>query len=284
MQITKITYRNSQYPDMLRHIAAPPKQLFCVGNLRTDIPLVAIVGTRKPTYYGRQITIQLARDLARSGVGIVSGLALGIDAIAHQAAVEAGGYTIAVQANGLNAIYPTSNRKLAIRILERHGAIVSEYEEGMPSLKQNFPARNRIISGLCRATIVTEADAKSGSLITANFAAEQNRLVMAVPGSITSPRSAGPNNLIKIGAIPVTNITDILAPLDLESQAVKVRPAAAQNAEEALIFKLIDQDISSSEQLIAESQMSASQFAHVISLMEITGKVRNLGAGTWIRR
>ncbi|HSX41153.1 MAG TPA: DNA-processing protein DprA [Candidatus Saccharimonadales bacterium] len=283
MQPSKITYANSQYPDALREIAAAPKQLYVLGDLKAG-PLVAVVGSRRPTDYGKQVTHQLATDLARAGVGIVSGLALGIDTIAHQAAVEAGGYTIAVQGNGLDKVYPHSNRGLGIKILESGGAIISEYDPGMPALKQNFPARNRIISGLSLAVIVTEADASSGSLITANFAVQQNRQVLAVPGNITSQRSAGPNNLLKLGAIPVTSASDVLAALDLESRALKARPAIAQSAEEAKLLELMDTGTTQSQQLIEGADMTASQFAYVISLMEITGKVRNLGAGIWVRR
>lgn len=283
MQISKITYANRQYPDSLREIAAAPKQLYHLGRFSAN-PLVAIVGTRRPTDYGRQVTHLLASELARAGIGIVSGLALGIDAAAHQAALEAGGYTLAVQACGLDKIYPASNRGLATKILAGGGAIISEYGPATPALKQHFPARNRIISGLSLAVIVTEADASSGSLITANFALQQDRLIMAVPGNITSLRSAGPNNLIKSGAIAVTSAADVLAALDLESRALQARPAAAQSREEAKLLELIDSGTTSSQELIDGAQMTASQFAHVISLMEITGKVRNLGAGVWIRR
>jgi DNA processing protein len=283
MQISKITYSNSQFPDQLREISSPPKQLFMLGKL-ADVPLVAIVGTRRPTDYGKQITYQLATELASAGVGIVSGLALGIDAIAHQAALEAGGYTIAVMAHGLDTIYPASNRALGHRILKQGGAIVSEYQEGTETFKSNFVARNRIVSGLSRAVVIPEADAASGSLITANFALNQDRTVMAVPGNITSPRSAGPNNLIKVGAVPVTSASDILAALDLESEAIMSQSASAKSAEEAKLLELLENGVTNSQELIEASALSASQFANVISLMEITGKVRNLGAGTWIKR
>ncbi|HVE81165.1 MAG TPA: DNA-processing protein DprA [Candidatus Dormibacteraeota bacterium] len=283
MQISKLLYAKSQYPEFLREIPSPPKELFVLGKVLTDIPLVAIVGSRKPTAYGKQITHQLAGELAHAGVGVVSGLALGIDAIAHQGALDAGGYTIAVQACGLNEIYPASNRNLGRRIIESGGAVVSEYPKGMPPLKQHFPARNRIISGLSLAVIVTEADASSGSLITANFALEQNKLVMAVPGNITSLRSAGPNNLIKTGAIPVTSAADVLTALDLKSTKLSKKPARADSAVEAKLMELLDSGLSNSQELIEQSGLNAAEFANVITLMEITGKVRNLGAGTWIR-
>lgn len=283
MQISNITYRDSQYPDRLRQISSAPKQLYILGDL-TTAPYIAIVGTRRPTEYGRIVTHQLATNLARAGIVIVSGLALGIDAMAHQAAIEAGGKTVAVQACGLDRFYPSSNRRLGERILETGGAVVSEYPEGTPPLKHHFPARNRIIAGLSHAVIVPEADASSGSLITAGFALNQNRLVMAVPGNTTSLRSAGPNNLIKSGAIPVTDATDVLAALNLESPLLATTPIKADSKEEATILGLISEGHTTTQALIEESGLPASQFANVITLMEISGKVRNLGAGQWITR
>jgi DNA processing protein len=282
MQISKHNYKAAEYPEALRHIASAPKDLFVLGKLHLDRPLVAIVGSRKPSKYGEQVTYQLASDLAAAGVGVVSGLALGIDAIAHRAALDAGGYTIAVMAHGLNQIYPVANRNLGHRILQENGAIISEYPEDTPSLPQHFPARNRIIAGLCAITIVTEATVESGSLITANFANEQGRVVMAVPGDINAPRSSGPNNLIKAGATPITSSSDVLLALQMEDRgfAPEITPASAQ---EAKILELMEDGNSSSQQLIAASQLSAAEFAHIISLMEITGKVRNLGAGIWIK-
>lgn len=280
MQISKLSYNQTNYPDLLRQIASPPKELFVLGKLPV-IPSVAIVGSRQATDYGKQITYKLASDLARSGIAIVSGLAYGIDAVAQQAAVENGGVAIAVLAHGLNQIYPVSNRGLAKLIL-KNGALVSEYPEGVEPRKWHFVARNRLISGLSKAVIITEANASSGSLITANFALEQNRLVMAIPGNITSPRSAGPNNLIKSGAIPITDASDVLAALNLN--AISSQPVKAESREEASVLEFLNQGISSSQELIEKTGLSASQFANIISLMEITGKVRNLGAGQWVSR
>ncbi len=283
MQISEISYQSNDFPDRLHEIASPPKQLFCIGTLHNDSPHVAIVGSRKVTEYGRETTYQLSFELAKAGIVIVSGLAQGVDGIAHQAAIDAGGLTLAVQACGLDQIYPTKHRPLAKQILASGGAIITEYPFETIPFKSNFPARNRIIAGLSLAVIVTEADASSGSLITANFALEQNRLVLAVPGNITSPRSAGPNNLLRSGAIPVTNASDVLEALDLEAgqPMVKVR---AESAEEALILKLLAEGHRTSQTLIEHSHLSAGRFATIISLMEITGKVRNLGAGHWAPR
>jgi DNA processing protein len=215
---------------------------------------------------------------------IVSGLALGIDGVAHQAALEAGGLTVAVLGTAIDHIYPASHRGLAKEILQNKGAILSELGPKVEEHGGIFPARNRIIAGLSQAVIVTEAAASSGSLITANFALEQGKQVMAVPGSIMSPYSAGPNNLIKTGAMPITDATDVLAALNFSSPEIVATPVKAKSKEEALILELLGQGVNTSQDLIEQSKLSASQFANIISLMEITGKVRNLGAGVWIAR
>lgn len=280
MQISKISYKSSKYPDQLRQIANPPKDLFVLGKFPIG-PAVAIVGSRKPTEYGKLVTYQLANELSRAGVAIVSGLAYGIDAIALQAVVENGGVGMAILAHGLNQIYPVTNRSLAIKILAK-GALISEYANEVTPRKYHFVARNRIISGLTSATIITEADASSGSLITANFALNQDRLVMAVPGNIDSPRSAGPNNLLKSGAIPITCAADVLSALNMDG--IAQTPIKAESQEEALVLDLLTHGVTSSQALIEQSRLSASQFANIISLMEITGKVRNLGAGQWVSK
>lgn len=216
MNIATISRTQTGYPALLRHIYRPPERLFYKGALpEADRPLVAIVGSRKPTAYGALVTETLARELAQVGIGVVSGLALGIDGIAHRATTAAGGYTLAVMARGLDTTYPASHRQLEREMLETGGGIISEYRAGTPPLKQHFVARNRLISGVAQATLVTEAARKSGSLITARFALEQNRLVMAVPGATTSALSVGTNELIKAGAIPVTTRDDILDALGL---------------------------------------------------------------------
>jgi DNA processing protein len=283
MQISSITFQDALFPDRLREISSPPRHLFTLGNITNMDTCVAVVGSRKPTVYGQKVAHQLAGELASAGVVIVSGLAYGIDGLAHEAAIEAGGRTVAVMAGGLGSIYPAQHRELAKSILAHNGALISEHPTGTAPLKQHFASRNRIISGLSLAVIVPEADATSGSLITANFALEQGRLVMAVPGQITSPRSAGPNNLLRAGAIPITSSSDVIATLGLDQ--LQSRPmATAVSADEALLLQLMSAGHNSSETLIARSGMFPAQFAGTISLMEITGKVRNLGAGQWIGR
>jgi len=282
MQISKLHFTDPDYPDELREIASPPKQLYILGELPNH-PAVAVVGTRHLTAYGKAITYQIVGELAAAGVSIISGLAYGIDATVHQATLEARGQTVAVLAGGLDHIYPAGHRDLARRILQQGGGLVSEYDVGTESFKSHFVARNRIISGLSQAVIVPEAGDSSGALITSNFALQQNRLVMAVPGNITNPTSVGPNNLIKAGAIPITCASDVLAALDLTAVGFKVS-AQAKSQDEATILDLLAKGINSSDDLIRESDLNASQFANVITLMEITGKVRNLGAGNWVAR
>ncbi len=283
MKISQINSQNSQFPDKLLELDRPPKQLFVLGNLPKE-PAIGIVGTRKLTAYGRAVTYQMASELARAGLVIVSGLAFGADAEAHQAALDAGGKTVAVLACGLDQIYPASHRQLAKDILESGGAIISEYPVGMPPLRQNFVARNRIVSGMSYGVLVTESPATGGSLLTANFAKDQNRIVMAVPGDITRTNSAGPNNLIRAGAIPVTSSTDVLQALDLNTAAIPASLIKAQNPHEAAIIGLLGQGINTNDALIEHTQLSAAEFAAVVSLMEITGKVRNLGGGLWAAR
>jgi DNA processing protein len=283
MQINQILPAQSDFPALLSEIPNPPQQLYVLGDIPTGTA-VAIVGTRRPSAYGKQVTYQLAYELAQAGLTIVSGLALGIDGIAHRAALDAGGTTVAVQACSLDRIYPESHRGLATEILAKGGAIISEYGVPTEAFKSNFIMRNRLISGLASGVLVTEAGADSGSMHTVNHALAQNRTVMAVPGHITSERSAGPNNLLRNGATPVTGTSDVIAAINFDTNAVAALPVRAQSPEEAKILELIRSGINSSQQLIETSGYSASQFANIIGLMEITGKVRNLGAGSWSHR
>lgn len=206
-----ITINDRCYPMQLKQIYDAPKKLYVRGNKEILGGFgIAIVGCRDNTKYGEIITKNLAYNLAKNGVIIISGLAKGIDSFAHIGAIYAKGRTIAVLGNGIDSIYPKENEIIAQKIIEYGGAIISEYPIGSKIEKKNFPARNRIISGLSKGVIVVEAKEKSGSLITADFALEQGRDVYAVPGSITSSNSVGTNNLIKDGAIPVTSYEDVL--------------------------------------------------------------------------
>lgn len=287
MNIHKIKQNAQGYPQKLREISSPPQQLFSVGNrellAKEGAVYVAVVGTRNPSIYGQEVTSKIATELAAAGVIIISGLALGTDALAHKAAVDQGMPTIAVQARGMDKIYPTENDKLGKQILEYGGLIVSEYPPGVEAYKQNFVARNRIVSGLSDGVLVTEAAAKSGTVHTARFANEQNKTIMAIPGNITSIKSSGTNNLIKTGAHLVTNGSDVLQALGYKS-GILSKPVTADSREEAVILDLLKNGVNMSEELIARSGLSASEFANIITLMEIAGKVYNLGAGNWTMR
>jgi DNA processing protein len=270
------------YPDYLAAIAGPPQQLYYLGDLMPllNLPRLAVIGSRRVSPYGRGVTVKLAQAAAEQGVVIVSGLALGVDGLAHQAALDAGGKTIAVLAGGLDHIYPSSHHRLAEEIVKQGGVLVSEYPLGTESFKQNFIARNRIVSGISDGVLITEAAEKSGTLHTANFALEQGRTVMAVPGNITSLLSAGTNNLIKAGATPVTGLDDILAALGLsKTTTVQLRLGATE--EEAAVLRLLEQGISDGSELLRLSELSAPQFNQTLTMLEITGKIRPIGAGHW---
>lgn len=212
-----ITLQDKNYPHLLKEIYDPPEKLYFLGELKTKekYPL-AVVGTRKVSSYGKQITRSLVKTLAQAGLTIISGLALGVDGLAHQAALDVGGRTIAVLGSGLNVIYPSAHKRLFQKIVECNGVIISEYSSNARPSKWTFPARNRIVAGMSLGVLVIEAPKKSGALITARFALEQGREVFAVPGSVYNENSAGCHYLIKMGAKPVTKPEDILEAFNLE--------------------------------------------------------------------
>lgn len=281
MQTSNISFTDSRYPDSLRVLEDAPKSINVMGELPKS-HLVAIVGTRKCTPYGERMAYHLASELAKAGAVIVSGLALGIDGIAHRAALDAGGRTIAVVGHGLANMYPSSHRALADEIVQSGGAIISEYDHHVPPEKFRFPERNRIIAALCEATIVVESPIQGGSLITAAKALDLNRIVMAVPGNVTAATSAGTNSLIRSGAIFIRSASDAM--LELGFLMRDTVPVPAKSKDEATLLELIEAGATTSDALIQRSGLSPSQFANIISLMEITGKVRNLGAGNWVVR
>ncbi|OGL65304.1 DNA protecting protein DprA [Candidatus Uhrbacteria bacterium RIFCSPLOWO2_01_FULL_47_24] len=303
-----------KYPSLLAEIHDPPHTLFVrtahplltspikrEGQIGSSPPLVggvrggeifdntftlAVVGTRMATTYGRQIVEQIVGPLARSGLTIVSGLALGVDALAHDVTVREGGTTIAVLGGGCDraSIYPTSNRALAERIIEKGGAVISEYPPGTLAMPFHFPHRNRIISGMSRGTFVIEATEDSGSLITAKHALEQNREVFTVPGDITRDTSRGPNNLLKMGAHPVLCADDILDALNLQDlkatiEARKIMPD--DPTEEKILAHLGDEPVHIDE-LVEKTQMQAGETASCLTLMEMKGKVRHIGGMNYV--
>lgn len=220
MAINSLTLGDEKFPAILKEIPRPPEKIYCLGKFETDNrPHIAIVGTRKATTQGQQIAKKFAKELASAGIVIVSGLAMGIDTAVHEGALESNGRTIAVLANGLDWIYPRQNEKLGKRILESGGAILSEYPAGTPAYKDNFLARNRIVSGLSLGVIVVEAPVGSGALSTANHALEQNREVFVVPGPLNNENYVGSHALIRAGARLVTGAGEVLEDLNLSSLA-----------------------------------------------------------------
>ncbi len=282
MKILKLSPYQQGYPQQLVNISSPPKQLYYLGKPPQEVlksPAVAIVGSRKVTPYGQRITEELARGLASNGVVIISGLALGADAIAHRACLQAGGKTIAVLPSGLDKIYPASNRQLARQIIESGGCLISEYDVKTSPQRQNFIARNRLVSGLSQALIITEAAEKSGSLHTAKFALEQGRDVGAVPGDIYSPTSVGSNNLIKTGAASITGLADALQLIGMK----EIEPdyeVLADSPEEYTLLKLMRQGITESQDLLKQSGLEAATFNQTLTMLEITGKAK-VTSGQW---
>jgi DNA processing protein len=244
---------------------------------------VAIVGTRRVTAYGRQVTEETATSLAHNGVTIVSGLARGVDSIAHQAAISAGGRTLAVLGNGVDIIYPPENRNLATQIME-NGALVSDYALGTQPDGINFPPRNRIISGLSLAVIIVEAGLTSGALITASFAAEQGRDVFAVPGNINAPQSQGTNLLIRDGAQPLLNPQDVLEALNLtmvtEHRAVRV--ALPSDPTEAHLYQLLSREPKHVDEIRSQADMPIETVSATLAMMELKGMVRQVGGMNYV--
>lgn len=287
MDIKPLRKASKHYPESLKRIASPPVILYHAGADLNELlkrPRLAIVGSRNVSVYGRQVTTKLARQLAEQGIVIISGLALGVDAIAHTAALDAGGLTIAVLPSSIDQPYPASNAQLAHRIIASGGAVVSEYNEDIYSFKTNFVARNRLVAGLAQAVLITEAAEKSGSLHTARFALEQGKDVLAVPGNITNIGSVGTNNLIKAGAAPVTDYLDVLHAMSLKAHTTKPQDVKGRNANEQTVINLIVQGVNDGDELLKKSQLPISDFNRVLTMLEIGGKIRALGANQWSLR
>lgn len=282
MKINDIAPDKHEYLQILSFIDKSPLLLHYIGSFpATRRPTVAIVGTRKPTPYGKDVTYALAYGLAKRGVVIVSGLALGVDGIAHRAALEAGGTTIAVLANGLPRIYPATHKSLADEIISRGGAIMTEYDIDVTPRDFQFLHRNRIVSGISDAVIITEAASRSGSLNTARHALEQGKEVFVVPGNITSPMSGGCNTLLRSGATPVTRAEDILesiAPGLLEPQ---LSLALGDTPLETTILELLGSGVRDGEELQTRADSSASDFNQALTMLEINGTIRALGGNQW---
>lgn len=282
---TLLSWDSARYPAYLQEIANPPPLLYMHGDLQEiDQWAVAIVGTRRLTSYGRQVTRDLVAGLVSQNVTIVSGLARGIDAIAHKTAVEMGGRTLAVLGSGLDCIYPAENRQLAAAIAAGHGAVLSEYALGVQPDARNFPPRNRIISGLSLGVVVVEAGERSGALITADFAAEQDRDVFAVPGNITSPASRGPNNLIQQGAKLVRRYEDILEELNLNmvAEQTAVQLALPETTEEIAIFAALSAQPVHIDDVCRHTGYGMNVVSSTLTLMELKGMVQQVGGMNYV--
>ena len=285
MKINDISPDQHDYTKILNHIAKPPIMLHYLGVLpAARVPSVAIVGTRKPTSYGKEVTTRIASELAQKRIVIISGLALGVDGIAHKAALNADGTTVAVLGNGLPSIYPRTHKSLADAIVEKGGAILSEYSHNEQARPHYFLERNRIVSGLADAVIITEAAQRSGTLNTAMHALEQGKEVFAVPGPITSPMSSGCNQLIKQGATPLLSGNDVLesiAPDLLQQQATL---ALGSNRLETAIIELLRSGVRDGDELQQRTNVPAHELSATLTMLEINGMIRNLGANQWTIR
>lgn len=278
-----VTVVEENYPRRLKEIDQPPPVLYIKGKLESsDDWAVAIVGTRQNSAYGRQLTEELSGFLASNHVTVVSGLARGIDIIAHEAALKAGGRSIAVLGCGVDQVYPPEHRNAAQKLVD-HGALVSEYSIGTPPDGLNFPPRNRIISGLSLATVVIEAGETSGALITSTFAVNQGREVFAAPGFYYAPKSKGTNRLIRDGARPLLDFNDILESLHLEhvehyQEAQKALPAdPIQNA----LFELLSKEALYIDDILAQTGLPVDKVSSALTIMELKGWVKQTGPMTF---
>jgi len=295
-KFNQIAPLESNFTEVLESIALKPKILYFHGKLPENVSkngatkrpkVVAIVGSRRNTRYGEEIAYEMAYELAKRGVIVVSGLAYGIDSIAHKGALDADGCTVAVLGTPIDQIYPRAHEKLAKDIIAQGGAIISELEPGAKFYpKTSFLKRNRIIAGLSDAVVIVEAAVRSGSLNTAAHALEQGKDVFAVPGNITSPYSMGCNKLIRQGASPYTCLDDLLSVLFPEEfvrrhSEAALKVLAADTKEEAAILQALSRGLRTGEEIIEFTQLSAPIFSQFITLLEIKGQVRALGGNHW---
>lgn len=284
-----ITYWDAEYPARLKKIYDPPVFLFYKGNLEIlNLPSIAVVGTRNPTGYGRMVTEKISRELAEKGLAIISGLARGVDTLAHKTALKNNARTIAVLGNGLDVIYPPENKKLYEDIIE-NGIIVSEYAMGTKPDAVNFPKRNRIISALSLGVVVTEAGDKSGALLTALYANDQNREVFAVPGSIVSLQSRGTNKLVRNGAKLTRDVYDILEELEgqLEldlSADKKAEPEPELTGSALKIYQLLSSEPLHIDQIAVDAELGVPETLSVLLLLELKGCIRQLAGKMFVRR
>ena len=284
--VSAFTWHDDDYPARLKEIYDLPPLIYVKGSLTPDDERsVAVVGTRNPSHYGRQVAEQMVYDIAGAGVTIVSGLARGVDGIVHRAALDAGQRTIAVLGSGLDIIYPREHANLSERIVE-NGALVSEHALRARPDARNFPRRNRIMSGMTLGTLVIEAGLRSGALITARQALEENREVFAVPGSIFSPNSEGTNRLIRESAAKlVTTCEDVLEELNLSSVTRQIEMAALfpEDEDEAELLRYITFDPVHVDEVCRSSGKSAPDVSSALAMMELKGLVKQVGGMNYVR-
>jgi len=288
LDVRVLTYWDESFPERLKRIYDPPAFLFYKGNLKyLDDKMFAVVGARFPTSYGKMITEKLTADLVYNGFIIISGFARGVDSMAHKTALKNGAATVAVLGNGLDCIYPADNKKLYRQILE-NGLFLTEYPLGTKPDAGNFPKRNRIISGVSSGVLITEAGQKSGALLTASYALEQNREVFAVPGSVTSGKSTGTNNLIKSGAKLVQSIEDILDELqgqfnfpDVQQQ--KTVDISKLSGNYKTVYDALDSEPLHIDQIAFQTQLSPSETLSALLTLELGGFIRQLAGKMFIR-
>jgi DNA processing protein len=285
-QIRCLTQPDKEYPDLLKKIYDPPFCLFVRGTIPAEAYCLAVVGTRKYTPYGKQVTEELTAELTSAGMAIVSGLALGIDGIAHTTCLDAGGKTVAVLGSGINRthIYPATHRNLAEKIIEGGGAVISEYPPGALPSRFTFPRRNRIIAGMSLGVLVTEAGEDSGALITAQCALDNGREVFTVPHNITSLTGIGPNSLLKLGAHPVTSANDIIEVLNLQDLKLYAtnKEVIPDSPTEAKLLPHLSREPIHIDNLIKHSGLESPVVNSTLTLMEMKGKVRNLGGMMYV--
>jgi len=283
-EVKALTCHDPDYPSRLKEIYDYPPLLYVRGSLLPeDEWCLAVVGTRRATVYGRQVTEEIVADLARSKITIVSGLAKGIDSVAHNSALEAGGRSIAVFACGLDIVYPSENANLARSIIQQ-GALISEYPLGTRPRAENFPRRNRIMSGLSLGVLIIEAGETSGAMITARLALEQNREVFAVPGSILSPASKGTNHLIQEGAKLVRDYTDILEELNLMAVAhqIEMKEVLPSSDTESLLLKQLRAEPTHIDEVCRSSGLPISTVSSTLAMMELKGLVKQVGTMNYV--
>jgi len=284
--VTALAPSDPRYPSRLGEIADAPPLLYVKGSWRAEDEWgVAVVGTRRATAYGRQAAGELSRGLAANSVTIISGLARGIDTIAHHAAIETGGRTVAVIANGLDTVYPPENARLSEQIAE-HGAVITDYPLGTKPRAEFFPRRNRIMSGVALGTLVVEGDHTSGAMITARFALEQGREVFVVPGSIFSPQSRGPHALLRDGATPVASAAEVLEALNLTMVGAQMdfgRAMPPTDPDERALMAALTREPRHIDDVVRASGLAAATVSGTLAMLELKGLVRDLGGMQYVR-